>query len=55
MQAMPPSIDSIETSNKSATKLGVTQTVVVGGKVEGQRSHSMDFSTALCSCTFSTL
>ena len=52
---MPPSADSVETSNKSAKKFEVTQRVVVGEKLEGQRRHITDFSTALCSCIFSAL
>lgn len=55
MQAMPTPINSVETSNKSAKKFEVTQPVVVGEKLERQRSHVMDFSTALCSCILSTL
>lgn len=35
MQAMPPSTDGVETSNKLAKKFEVTQTMVVGEKLEG--------------------
>lgn len=51
---MPFLIDNVGTSNKSATKFEVIQ-MMVGEKLEGQRSHIMDFSTALCSCISSTL
>lgn len=40
MQAMPSSMGSVETSNKSAKNFVVTQTVVVGEKVEGAAGSS---------------